>query len=255
MSVAAVNNLLDVYREWLREETEIKEVNGWAEITTPFVDRYNDAIQIYAKRENDRWILTDDAYTIRDLMQSGVDIATKNREQLLTVILNRLGVKRDGDELRVIASDSTFARKKHSLIQAIISVGDLFHTSAATVSTLFYEEVLSWLCEIEVRFSESVKLTGKSGFDYNFEAIIPASKELPERILKVVGKPDRASVERTCFAWVDVRENRPKGSIAVAIVNDSEKKLSSSAIDAFSEYEIKTIPWKKRTEHIELLAA
>ncbi len=54
MTVAQeIEKLLNDYRTWLRDKTTLREVNGeWVEITTPYVDRHNDALQIYARAEN-----------------------------------------------------------------------------------------------------------------------------------------------------------------------------------------------------------
>jgi len=43
----------------------------------------------------------------------------------LTLTLNGFGVKVEGDALVVYTSPETFALKKHNLVQAILSVGQL----------------------------------------------------------------------------------------------------------------------------------
>ncbi len=54
------------YYRWLNAKTQIKEINSqWVEITTPYLDRHNDCLQIYAKKENDSYLLTDDGYIIQ----------------------------------------------------------------------------------------------------------------------------------------------------------------------------------------------
>ena len=62
-----IERLLSDYRVWLKDKTTLREVDGeWVEITTPFLDRHNDALQIYARAENGGYILSDDSYTIQD---------------------------------------------------------------------------------------------------------------------------------------------------------------------------------------------
>ena len=39
--------LVDNYYSWLRERTQLKDLDRAVEITTPFLDRHNDYIQIY----------------------------------------------------------------------------------------------------------------------------------------------------------------------------------------------------------------
>jgi len=43
-----IATLVDRYQAWLKDRTVLKQVNGWTEITTPFLDRHNDYVQIYA---------------------------------------------------------------------------------------------------------------------------------------------------------------------------------------------------------------
>ena len=79
MSIAEIEKLLDDYRAWLRDKTTLRQVNGeWVEITTPYLDRHNDALQIYARAENGGYVLTDDSYIIHDLEASGCNLHTKS---------------------------------------------------------------------------------------------------------------------------------------------------------------------------------
>jgi hypothetical protein len=95
MSVAEIEKLLKDYREWLKDKTSLRQVNGsWVEITTPYLDRHNDALQSYARRENGGFVLTDDSYTIHDLESSGCKLDTEKRRDLLQMTLNGFGVKR-----------------------------------------------------------------------------------------------------------------------------------------------------------------
>ena len=51
--------------------------NGWMELGTPFMDRHNDGLIIYAKLENDSIILSDDGYIIGDLLADGMTLLGK----------------------------------------------------------------------------------------------------------------------------------------------------------------------------------
>ena len=63
--------LVEAYLAWLRDRISVAEIDGVCEITTPFLDRHNDQLQIYVEREGDRLRLTDDGYVIGDLQSSG----------------------------------------------------------------------------------------------------------------------------------------------------------------------------------------
>ena len=54
-----IQSLVDEYTRWLKEKTLIRRVDEWVEITTPYLDRHNDYLQIYARRRNGDYVLTD----------------------------------------------------------------------------------------------------------------------------------------------------------------------------------------------------
>ena len=93
--LSEIKELLDNYSLWPRDKTTLRQIDeNWVEITTPFLDRHNDYIQIYAKRENGKYLLSDDGLTIEDLIMSGCNLDTPKRQSLLNVTLNGFGVKK-----------------------------------------------------------------------------------------------------------------------------------------------------------------
>ena len=89
MSVVEIEQLLKNYRDWLKDKTTLRQINGsWVEITTPYLDRHNDALQIYARSENSGFVLTDDSYIIHDLEASGCKLDTEKRKDLLLMTLS-----------------------------------------------------------------------------------------------------------------------------------------------------------------------
>jgi len=124
-----VQALLDQYWAWLRDKTTLRQVKDWVEIfeiTTPYLDRHNDCIQIYAKRRDGGFVLTDDGYILHDLEQSGCKIDSAKRQALLKMTLNGFGVQLNNQALEVHASPDNFALRKHNLVQSMLAVNDLF---------------------------------------------------------------------------------------------------------------------------------
>jgi len=168
-----IRALLDQYSAWLRDKTNLREVNDWVEITTPCLDRHNDYLQIYARPENGSFLLTDDGHTIRDLELSGCNLGTSKRQELLNMTLNGFGVhrNRNSDALEVKASSDSFPLRKHSLMQAMLAVNDLFYLAEPIVKSLFYEDVVAWLDAAQIRYTPEVKFTGRSGYDHLFNFV------------------------------------------------------------------------------------
>jgi len=119
-----IGSLLDQYTKWLRDKTSLRQISDWIEISTPYLDRHNDCLQIYAKRQNGGYLLTDDGYIIQDLQQSGCKLDTGKRQALL-MTLNGFGVRLNDGRLEIQASPDNFAVRKHNLVQAMLAVNDL----------------------------------------------------------------------------------------------------------------------------------
>ena len=51
-------DFIGIYTNWIKANSAQRIVNGFTEITTPFLDAHNDAIQFYVQRkENDFFLL------------------------------------------------------------------------------------------------------------------------------------------------------------------------------------------------------
>ena len=253
--IREVESLLDEYWTWLRERTSFREIDDWIEITTPYLDRHNDCLQIYAKRASGGFVLTDDGYVLEDLDQSGCKIDSAKRQALFKTTLNGFGVQVKEKALEVRASADNFALRKHNLIQAMLAVNDLFFMASPTIASLFYEDVVAWLDLSEIRYTPSVKFTGKSGYDHQFDFVIPKSKIQPERVLRAINRPNRDTAQAMVFSWIDTKEVRFPDSRAYAILNDSEKPVSENVLDAIRNYDVHPIPWSGRDKAREELAA
>ncbi|NLE44015.1 MAG: DUF1829 domain-containing protein [Chloroflexi bacterium] len=250
-----IQHLLDAYYAWLKDKTALRQVDKWVEITTPYLDRHNDYIQIYARKENGGYVLTDDGYTIGDLERSGCRLQSPKRQDLLKMTLNGFGVQLLDNRLEVHASADNFALRKHNLVQSVLAINDMFYLATPMVASLFYEDVVSWLDLLEIRYTPKVKFTGKSGYDHLFDFVIPKSKHEPERVVQTVNRPNRDTAQSVIMAWIDTKDTRPTDAKAFALLNDSEQPISTAVNDALSNYDVFPIPWSQRETVQEQLVA
>ena len=250
-----IKQLLDGYLGWLRDNTILRQMEDWVEITTPYVDRHNDRLQIYAKRQQEGYVLTDDGYILDDLQQSGFKLEGDHRLNLLRVTLNGFGIHRVRNELQVQVSKENFARRKHNFLQAMLAVNDLFAVAQPSVERLFQDDVVNWLDASNIRYLSDAKFTGASGFEHLFNFSIPKSQSQPERFVRTINRPSNDQAKVTAFAWIDIREARPEGAKAYAILNDSEKRVSAAVIEAMTAYDVVPIKWSEREKVRDELAA
>ena len=250
-----IQNLLTTYYDWLKDKTELNQLDQWVEITTPYLDRHNDYVQIYVKKTNGGFLLTDDGYIIDDLQQSGCKLDSRKRQALLKMTLNGFGVKQEGKSLQIHASAENFASRKHSLVQAMLAVNDMFYLAVPVVTSLFYEDVVTWLDANDIRHTPKVKFTGTTGYDHLFDLVIPKSRQQPERIIQTINRPNRATAQTVVLAWVDTKEIRTPESRAYALLNDSAQTVPLDTLEALRSYDVKPIMWSQREAVMKELAA
>jgi hypothetical protein len=246
-NVDEIDALVAEYRSWLKDRTIVRSTHpDWVEITTPFIDRHNDSIQLYVRSDNGGFRLTDDGHTLRDLEISGCLLNTPKRQSLLRTAIAGFAVEESDGILSVRTSRDNFSARKHALVQAILAVNDLFYTAGSTTRSLFKEDVAAWLDAAEIRYLPDVPFVGRSGYVHHFDFAIPRSRSAPERIVKAVNHPNKETAQTLIFSWLDSREERPSDSQALAVLNDRDRTIPTSVIDALAHYEIGTVLWTER---------
>lgn len=249
-----MKDLINSYTDWLKQKINYSQIDGFFEVSTPFLNHMNDQVQFYLKRdERDRIYMTDDGDTIRNLEMAGVDISTPFRQRELNFILNRFGVILKGKELTTMATPATFPVRKHNFIQAILSVDDLFILAVPKVESFFLEDVTNLLQKSNIRFSPNIILQGKSSFQHKFDFLIPPSTKAPERIIKVVASPKKQNIIAQLFAFEDTKQAR--NNEGIVILNDLEKDVAPEVLQAIAEYGIHDFSWKNKENWLEKLAA
>ena len=251
-----IDDLLKNYVRWLKDKTIVKQIReDWVEITTPYLDRHNDCIQIYAKKTDSGYLLTDDGYIISDLVSSGCILEKPKRKEMLLTTLSGFGVSFQNDALCVNATSDNFSLNKHNLLQAMLAVNDMFYLSTPYIESFFKEDVANWFDLSYIRYTPKVKFVGKIGYDHLFDFVIPKSPKKGERIVQTLSNPRKTGAENLVFKWMDTRETRDSNSSLYVILNDANDKISSQMIDSFKNYDIKPILWSEREKKKNELAA
>ncbi len=253
--IQTIQNLLENYSTWLQDRTSFRELDDSIEITTPYLDRHNDYIQIYIEFSEDEILLTDGGYVLEDLEMSGYKIDGPKRQTMLNITLNGFDVQLNGKTLEARASSSDFSLKLHNLVQTMLAVNDLYYLASPSVVPMFVENTDGWLNHHNITHSCKIKYPGKSGFEHEFDFVIPQTRTHPERVLKAINRPDRGTAQRMVFSWLDIKDAVSSGTCAYAILNDSDQEVQGSVMDALHNYDVRTILWSNRNQAYAELAA
>jgi hypothetical protein len=250
MTKADCERLIHRYINWLKQDFTIQELNGSCRVSTPFLDRNNDAIEIFIEKSDGKLRLTDDGYTIRDLFASGMEFSTEKRKAMLGNVLNGFGVRLEGEEICVAGSADDFPQKKHNLIQAILAVNDMFVMAEEHVLSLFKEDVTLFLESHRVPVFTDLKLSGKSGFDHKFDFALPKTTTKPQRVLQAINNLTKENATSMAFSLNDVRAVRSESIGALAMINDALRPPNEEYLSALRAYEVQPILWSRREENL-----
>lgn len=247
--------LVASYMAWIAARFSTASVNGACEITTPFLDRHNDKIQVFVEERGDQLWLTDDGYMLADLEASGCGPDTEVRQQLLQVITNGFNVGEQEGELCSSCSAADFPFKLHSLIQAMLSVNRIVFTARQRIVKSFAEELGGFLEESAVNYVPGSPMRGRSEIEHRFDYLVPRTGRSPDRYLRAISTPNKEQMTATIFAWVDTEESRATDSLAYAILNDDDRRPSDDVVNALSKYNIRPVLWSQRQQIVPDLTA
>lgn len=239
------------YYAFLKEKTLVTASNApdWVEISTPFVGLFNDSVDIYAKKEGGKIILSDDGNTLRDLELSGLEITrSPKRKEILDRILINYGVKINNDELTTEATERDFPQKKLNLISAISETADMYYLAKHTVASVFREDVKAYLDEQDLIYTPYFISKGSTGLEFTFDFQIAYRNT--EIVIKSFNLVNKMNLPHFLFTWEDIKKVREqqtqKEIIGLAVINDIDRKVSEEYLSALESKRAKHILWSQR---------
>jgi hypothetical protein len=242
-----IQEMIENYTSWLRKEITVTAFGEYTELTTPYLDRFNDYLQIYAKQNSDGTItLTDDGYIVGNLISSGVSLTKgSKRRKMLEKTAAKFNVSIVGEEISTTVNAHNFPQKKHMMVQAMLAIDDLFVVSPEAVKNLFLEDIETYFIANEIYYSPDFSLVGKTGTLYTYDFHLQRTKEKPERFCRGFNKLNLSKRDLTLFNWMDTQEKRGELSELIVIYND-ENSVSDDVLTGFYNYNIKTVPFSQR---------
>lgn len=250
-----IDKYLDDYYKFLKEKTKVTDLptGNWVEISTPFLNLFNDSIDIYAQRNNGKVLLSDDGQTIKNLELGGIEFShSPKRRDLLDGILLNYGIKFDKDkkELFTDANENNFPQKKLNLISAISEANDLFVLAKHSVASIFREDVKQYLDDNEIIYTPYFISKGSIGLEFTFDFQI-AYKKL-EILIKAFNSVNKLNLPHFLFTWDDVKQVRERQTekkvIGLAVINNEEKEIKEEYLEALQSKNAESILWTERNK-------
>lgn len=252
-----IEKMITDYANWIKSEVSVSKYGEFFELTTPYLDRYNDYLQIYVKQEDENSIiLTDDGYIIGNLLSSGMSFREgSRRKQHLDRTLRNYSVELGADNaIKTRATPNSFPQKKHAMVQAMIAIDDLYELNPKNIAAYFVEDIQNFLDANEIFYSRDFSLLGKTGSLYTYDFLFQRTKTKPERFLKAINHLGRSNRDMTIFNWIDTQEKRNHEGQLIVMLND-EYAIQQDDLSAFKNYDIIPVKFSERKENLHLFSA
>lgn len=254
-------NLKNSYNDWLTKTFDYTEIESkLVRIDTPFFDRHNDSLILYAIINQDETItLTDGGYILDDLEASGIFILrSAQRKSLLKAQLLSYGVqlKTFTNELTLTTDVTNFPNDKHRLLQAMLFTNDMFMVNKKQTTNVFYEDVARFLEEHNIRSFHDVSFVGRSGMTHKFEFSIPGLKEIPDKLIKTLNVPNNEMYAKALTADVhNTMDVLKRPTTFYTMINDTEKEIKPDILSLLKQEKIHVIPFSKRDDFLKELSS
>jgi|SRR6185437_4980207 len=262
MKTTWLEQLLDEYYAFLKGRTKIIDKTGtnWHVISTPFIGLFNDTIELYVKKQDNKILLSDDSITIKNLNLSGASIArSPKRKEILDKILLNYGLRLKENEIITEATEQSFVQKKFSFISAISEINDMYMLDNHSVSSVFKEEVQNYFNEQNIIYTPSFIARGTTGLEFNFDFQIAGHTQ--EIVIKSFTTLNKLNVPSFLFSWEDIKPARErvtnKKITALALINNEDKEIKDEFLEAFAIKNANFLLWSERnsSENISKLKA
>lgn len=246
-----IDDMVKGYYKWLYDNTIIKRdgLTEWYSIDTPFIGLANDRIEVFVKKDGDKFILSDDGETLWGLKMKGIDIShSASRRNILKGIELNFAVRIENGEIVTEATKENFFSRKHAILQAIQQVSDLRMTAKKDIVSMFSEDLKQYLDANDVVYTPQFTLIGKSGLNFYYDFQIAG--KMDETVIRTFNQLKQGNVTDILFGIEDVRSNREsmtgKSLQSIVVVNDSERPPRREYVSALNEYGCKTLFWSKK---------
>ena len=245
------NELINDYYIWLKNKTVIisDDKTEWVAIQTPFIGLFNDVIEMYAQKKDNKIILSDNGETFHNLDLVGSSLyRTGERRNITERILLNYGIQLKDRELFTETSEQNFSQKKHNFLSAIMELNDLYVLSTSSVASIFKEDVRTYLDEKNIIYTPDYISKGSTGLEFMFDFQIAGKNS--ELVLKSFNTINKQSLIAFLGSWDEIKPVREKISrknvSALAIINDIEKPIKGEFLEALNSKNANYIIWSER---------
>jgi hypothetical protein len=155
--------------------------NGAIRMSVPFQNPDGSKIDLFLKKENGHWILSDLGLTTSNLLDLHVKLwTTKKRKQIVSDICQSLCIQQNGGQFQIIIPDAKMAELPESMVrlaQGCLRISDLAFTQRLRSQSVFREDVEEFLATTDLPYEENIELPGQYGVPIQIDFRVSGSSQ------------------------------------------------------------------------------
>jgi hypothetical protein len=203
-------------------------------VFTPFLFEDGDHLAVVLKREDDRWVLSDEGHTYMHLTYDldEKDLQKGNRQKIISNALSVFSVEDREGELRLLIPKEQFGDGLFSFVQALLKISDVSYLSRERIRSTFMEDFRS--------FMEATVPVDRRSFDWHDPQHDPAGNYTVDCRLNGLAKPIMVfalpSDDRVRDATISLHQferwNIPHRSLAIY---EDQEEVNRKVLARFSD--------------------
>lgn len=240
--IESFQSLQNRYWDWVRGQTLIQDLGGIYEITTPYLDRFNDCVQIYARMlEADKILITDGGETLEDLAPLGHSLSSDKWSHTFREILNGFNVSMDTKDRSLYAECSIedFPVTVHNVIQTVLAVVDLGYMTTSVKTTKqgpFREKVKKEFASFDDwKVNYNPFFTGKSGVRRKFNFMVNNTT-----VIQCFASITKQGADAFVLSWLDAGQDNDQIKCS-ALIQDVQDQNITTPCAIMEHYDIKPV--------------
>ncbi len=241
-----IESLLSRYWDWVQGQTSVRDLGGTYEITTPYLNRFNDFVQVYAKMiKPSRILVTDGGETMEEFGLSEYSNTTRRWTPIIQEILNGFSIKMNEQDrsLNTEGSIQDFPLATHNLIQAILAINDVGYMSGSgrsTIQSAFRKQVDHELASFDWEVKSNPKFQGGSGVPRKFHFMVKSEK-IPT-VIQCFGSIDKQRADAFVLSFLDVQKKQSDGQMKCsALIKDDDEESLETPLAIMRSFDIHAV--------------
>ena len=247
-----VESLINCYADWIKNEFSVVKYGKYYELTTPFLDRFNDCLQVYIRQiSDDKIIISDDSYILNNLIHAGFKLKPNSKRKYeIDRIIKVFSLELNGNAIVGTTTISNFPFKLHQFIQAMLAIDDMFEHTAENPKDFFIEDVITFFNAKAISFEKDFPLLGKTGSKYKYDFYFQNNK-----YCKAFSRITKQKRDMVIFNWLDTQEtrNQKHGKSELYVLLNNINIANMEDLVALKNYDIKAVCFSDKAELVRIL--